>query len=84
MRYRARALAADVIVGFRDNRAGIHSLSDSRQTITADAREKERRDDESEGFVRGWLAGWLAGLAKVSVLECGITISKPDVTFVGQ
>lgn len=76
MRYRARALTADVIVGFRDNRTHSKRLA----TITASAREKERR---KRGF-RARLAGWLAGLAKVSVLECGITISKPDVTFVGQ
>jgi len=82
MRYRARALVADVMVGFRDNRTHSKRLA----TIIATAREKERR--KRGGFVRGllagWLAGWLAGLAKVSVLECGITISKPDVTFVGQ
>lgn len=70
-------------MGFRDNRAGTHS----KRLATDDYGEREgegARDDESEGFVRGWFTGWLAGLAKVSVLECGITISKPDVTFVGQ
>lgn len=45
-------------MGFRDNRAGIHS----KRLATDDYGEREgegARDDESEGFVRGWLAGWL-------------------------
>lgn len=45
--------------------------------ITANAREKERETSKARVSCE-------AGLAKVSVLECGITISKPDVTFVGQ
>jgi len=57
MRYRARALAADVIVGFQDNRR--HTLS--KRLATDDYGEgEETRNDESEGFMRGWLAGWLA------------------------
>lgn len=42
---------------------------------------KERETTKARVPARGWLAGFGA---KVSVLECGITISKPDVTFVGQ
>lgn len=70
-----------LIVGFRDNRAE-RRATHSKLLATDDYGEREgegARDDESEGFVRE-----AAGLAKVSVLECGITISKPDVTFVGQ
>lgn len=86
-RQRAFSRSSDVMVGFQDNRRRAHS----KRLATGDDEEgkeglmKERETTKARVPARGWLAGWLAGFgAKVSVLECGITISKPDVTFVGQ
>lgn len=80
-----RARSSDVMVGFQDNRRRAHS----KRLATGDGKRrgwvKERETTKARVPARGWLTGWLAGFgAKVSALECGITISKPDVTFVGQ